>query len=604
MNNQPTGLNPGYSAPTQGGSFLDKIAKFAPTIGGVVGGIGGELLDPFGGGVVGAGLGSGLGKGIENASQGKSPLAMSDLGAAAEGAAGQGAGDVLGGVLGAIGGKAANFGANQIEKSSLQDAFGGMSQADRINLNLDNSVNLAKQAGIPTSGDPSMIADAWDAARGIATGVTNGEKGFLNGTTDNIVNDTMAKTGQRVDYSGFGDQANQALQKFNVDGSTPTTAGKGGLPKMTGAAANLNSSINNAFINSPDALSVPRALREVASANSHIPGATKAVNSLIDFANSKIYTPEVQDAIKAYQVPDAIAQNLLQISQGITGNTDYGNFLINTMNNANKGSDITDVERQLIDMGEAGKKASQLIPDAARFNNTPSAADEAIGHVTSGNKAGAIGSVIRKGASPKVTGGIANKMGGLLERISPFTSNKGVADEVQPMLHTGVLNKIPGALGAGALTSPNAIQPAPVGGQLPGQGGSNMQPNIQQNPLMQTYQELAQHPFMPGVASALQQLAPKAMQLQSASSLLPQVEQAYGAAGGGQGPILGGLAKIGGMLGVGPAATYSKQAAQLQQILAQLGLGQGYIPQVTQAPQSGQLGFQQLQSILSGVPSQ
>lgn len=77
---------------------LDFLEKALPTAGAVAGGIVGEAVDPFGGGIVGAGLGSALGKAAQNRQTGKS-LGNDVLQAGVSGAVGQGVGSVASGAV-------------------------------------------------------------------------------------------------------------------------------------------------------------------------------------------------------------------------------------------------------------------------------------------------------------------------------------------------------------------------------------------------------------------------------------------------------------------------------------------------------------------------
>jgi hypothetical protein len=75
---------------------LDFLQGALPTVGTVAGAALGEAVDPFGGGIVGAGLGSALGKAAENSWQGKD-VTSGVAGAGIGGALGQGVGELAGG---------------------------------------------------------------------------------------------------------------------------------------------------------------------------------------------------------------------------------------------------------------------------------------------------------------------------------------------------------------------------------------------------------------------------------------------------------------------------------------------------------------------------
>lgn len=585
---------------------MDTLGRLAPTIGGVLGGIGGEIVDPFGGGIAGAALGSGIGKGVENASQGQNPLQANDLVAGVEGGLGQGVGDVAGAALGKIGGVLGNIGSKTIENAKTVDEFGSLPQNIREKFNLDNSLNLAKQAGIPKT------ANDFATAPGVATG----ENGVLNGTLDSIVNQSASETGQGVNIGGYRDAITKAINDRPELGSLePTTAGGGGMPKSQGMGSLLSSKLNDLVqqfgfggegslteASNPDqALQLLRESTRLGNTfGNSLTTEGQAQKYVYDqfnnFLKDRIYnTPEVKQAISNYTTSP---EDDAAILKATGGNQKYAQFISDTLNNAKKSSDITDVQRQLIDMRGAGEAAvsknATILPGETQDNSDQ--AISAAGHLITGNKAGLMGAALKSAGGIKGT--LANKAGNVLDRMSMFTGQNP---------NSGILNKLPGAAGTATATAPNAVAPQqggnmqqpPMPGQVPGQSP--------QSPLMGGYNTaLGMMTLDPYLASSLapvvNSLAPQAQKFSQAQSLLPQVEQAFQQAGGGQGPILGGLSKIGGALTGGPSATYGKIQAQLQALLAQLGLPQSYVPSITQNAPSGAMGFQGLNSILGTVP--
>jgi hypothetical protein len=93
------------SAPTQPQPQSNGLWNLAPTIGSVLGGIGGEAADVFGGGIAGSALGGALGQQVENWATGSKG---SDVGAGVGGGLGALGGNILGRVAGGLGGGALN----------------------------------------------------------------------------------------------------------------------------------------------------------------------------------------------------------------------------------------------------------------------------------------------------------------------------------------------------------------------------------------------------------------------------------------------------------------------------------------------------------------
>lgn len=123
----------GQSTPTPavkpgGGGILGFLGRNASTIGGIGGGIAGELIDPFGGGVAGAALGSSLGKAVQNEDTGQS-VGSGVLGAGVEGGLGQAAGFGAGKLLGGLGGKLVSGAANAVAKRTAPDAAADAAKA-------------------------------------------------------------------------------------------------------------------------------------------------------------------------------------------------------------------------------------------------------------------------------------------------------------------------------------------------------------------------------------------------------------------------------------------------------------------------------------------
>lgn len=585
---------------------MNILDRLAPTIGGVLGGIGGEVVDPFGGGIAGAALGSGIGKGIQNASQGQSAFQGNDITAGIEGGLGQGAGDLVGGALGAVGGALGKFGTKTADAAKTVDEFGALKPAEREGMNLNDSLSLADQLGIPKT--------AHDFAT--APDVATGANGVLNGTLDGIVTKASQETGHGIDLSGYGDVVKNAIKERPELGSLePTTGGAGGVPKATGTAARLQTNLNGMLQQfgydnagsltgeaAPDtALNLLRKvgdLKRSFDGSITTPGQAQAsvYKNVEDFLKDKIYNnPDVKQAISNYKTTP---EDQAMILKAAGGNEKYAQALTDTLDNATSSSDITGLQSKLIDMREAGKSA--MSHNAAVLpGEEPSMAGEgaqALGHAASGDKGSLIAQGIRSVKNPNITAPVASKMGNLLDRMSPFT---GKADDVA---NTGILDKVPGAMGASLGSSMASVQGQPGAPMQPSQPGQpqGMPPLLNQYDTMMGMMTL--DPYLSSsLASPLSQLAPEAQKLSSAQSLLPQVEQdAQGNAG--QGLMGGALSGLLGKLGIGQGAAYQKEAANLQSLLAQLGLPSA-VPGLTSSPGAVPMQFNALNNSLNSAPS-
>lgn len=153
---------------------LDFLENLLPTAGAVVGGIGGEALDAFGGGVAGASAGSAAGKALENKLQGKD-IGGGVAGAAIGGGVGQGVGGLASGAIdAAAGSKLAEIGANS---DDLGKILGKVTQGAVKGAAVGGAANTASSVA---EGQPANPKDlGLDFLQGAATGAVTG--GALEG---------------------------------------------------------------------------------------------------------------------------------------------------------------------------------------------------------------------------------------------------------------------------------------------------------------------------------------------------------------------------------------------------------------------------------------
>lgn len=156
-----TGLPKSPSSP------LDWLEQNASTIGGIVGGIGGEIIDPFGGGVVGSTIGSGVGQGIQNATTGSSDNVV---GAAMTGGASQ----LIGGGITKLLGKGADVIGNFLSKGGgdyLRSQASGLS--DRLATKLPQIFNNMQRYGV------NKINNFEDFTNPVLSALDNGKNAAL-----------------------------------------------------------------------------------------------------------------------------------------------------------------------------------------------------------------------------------------------------------------------------------------------------------------------------------------------------------------------------------------------------------------------------------------
>jgi len=201
---------PQVTAPTQPTQHGNWFTHLLPTIGGIVGGIGGELINPFGGGIAGAALLSGAGKAIENGAENQS-LGNGVLSNAVMGGVGQGIGGVLGKVggaaMGALGGKSAGLADNLVKGQFSRGMLSG------------EDANLLRTAGMTDMRQIPGVSQ-------IITGPT--------GALSNGVKTALGSTNTGVDISGLDKMATNWAAEQGLKDTSITSIGH-----------NLTNSMNN-----------------------------------------------------------------------------------------------------------------------------------------------------------------------------------------------------------------------------------------------------------------------------------------------------------------------------------------------------------------------
>lgn len=587
--------------------FLQTVGRLAPTVGGVLGGIGGELVDPLGGGIVGAGLGSGAGKALENYTQGQNPLQMNDVGAAAEGAAGQGAGELAGAGLGLLGGafgKAADAGASGLLKGQF------------ANGSLDgDTLNTLRDMGVTDARDVTPIADAatgengainQGVMRGLDDGATLSDLSHIQPTAQALVDQERVNLQPNSEQdimstveNGF--RSNLPKDQQVLSAKRLSSGGYGNAPKsvlsfMPGAQQNMTAQ---------DALKMSKQFDQLANvagkAGYDNGGRIANADQAAKYRIFSQLSGNIKDSFADTPIDEDNKAQIIDDLAKIKGsNPQAYNYLVNKVSGANTVGDLRTVQKPLVRASQAFKQTANSAERAPGM-----AAKDVTGAVltgagtVAGGPAGAVPGLLTMAANhpaaERIGSSVLERMGNILQNPTLSKALKGAT----------------GALGTTVATSPNVAAPAQGGAmQPPGMGMQPGQPGMQQTgmpPVLNSYDTLmtmmTMDPYLAqSLAPQITALAPMAQKTAGAEAMLPSVEQSYQQAGGGQGPIMGTLAKLGGALGVGPAATYNNQSQALQALLGQIGLPSSYVPSLTQAPQSGALGFNALNSSLNSAP--
>lgn len=243
-----TPQNPPQQQPQQGQTQPNFWERAAPTIGGIVGGIGGELIDPFGGGIAGAAIGGALGRGIEDLTTHEKVSQMpgdilesaiaNGLGQATGYGIAKGGGMLLKAGTDYLGGKVAANTAQAAEEAAAEKAANAatdkaniygeaVKNADdkSIGANFQSTLNNAEKLGIntldPTA--PKLMSEVGHAQTGgnIETGA---------GALNEKVNQLIAEKGGNINLATINDELTHAAQEANqagIGGELTQTAAKG-----------------------------------------------------------------------------------------------------------------------------------------------------------------------------------------------------------------------------------------------------------------------------------------------------------------------------------------------------------------------------------------
>lgn len=605
--------------------------KIMPTAGGVLGGILGGVADvgslgalaPLINPITGAALGGAAGQAAENAVQGKNPIQGNDLSSGIENAVGEATGLGASKVIGALGGgivsagekaadKVATAAAEQAaSKGVINDAiatqlnYGGISSKLAGELELGKGQDFVKNMGFDATNPYDMqkvassvgeLNNVYDRAlqaapdvdmKNFNTSVFNSLK--ANGTTDLSTSPVGAALG---DFNKvIGADANAAIPE-----SMPATQVRQLQQAVGRQIGNTQTIINNAELNG--------------TYNTEAQSNLKTLQDLYDQLGSKLKTPEVNNAVKDFQVTDADRQGLIA-----KYGDKLGNHIADTIGNAQNADDLLGPMQDLTKMGQASRMA---INDIENVTNSPRAVARAKFQANGGVAPSA--AVNGKGnPALDVVEGAAHTLHaptGMIISAGRKLHEAGVI----PQIAKGVGNiiqrtsKIIPPVATAASNIPNLADQSQQGTNLsaipaPTTGGAAMQPGTMTNPTNSTLETILQSLQQPGASltpgyssmvSGAAGLAPKVQGNEMAANTVAGLTPTFANAGGPQGLGGGILSNVLSAVPGTPQNTYTnEQTAAAEQLAKILGISPqaalAMLPKFTQspgtaAPQQSQIG--------------
>lgn len=652
---QPTtiGVNPNTVQPTtpasSGGSWWQKLL---PTAGSILGGIAGEVVDPFGGGVIGASLGGGLGKAGENALTGQKVLQGNDLTSAIEGGVGQGVGDVASAAIGAAGSKAANY----LGDSLLKGQFKGALDDGTLN-SLTNDLGVTN-----ASKEVQPIADAITGnngflSNGLRRGLTDSQEGVdLSGITqkaNDLVaqNQTLLSNGSRESILGPDGIINHTLVKAMNDqpGAVTKLAGKGNtqIPQFglddSGNSVLKGASPDAGFNATQDFEKLAADARDAAfSKNGAAPNSDQLAkmrifNGLADETRSATFGGDnpipITEENRAQMVQEA--QPLQQINQKaynhyvgqLTAKNPDGSYVMTNL------QDLRPMQAPIV---RANKALSAVNSTAAKKGGmTTSDIAQSLLGVASNPLHGVIGAVANhlplEGMATTGLGKVAN----LADKTTPDLSDsvvgnlykKATGKAINPDITKTLSGSakaitrakqaaIPTVISQTLAHTPNDVsssipmQTNPVNNQQGVTTVNNNQTPNESNILNTAYSQLQNYgdlgPNASSIVSLINTLAPKVQSQELATPAIQALLNSYNNAGGGQGLGGGLVAKLSGLLPGTAANQYNKNISGADAALQSLGLPTATVnaltPQLTSSSGVANNQISALQAILAQLP--
>lgn len=637
-NNQiiPTSQLPDLNAPVDNGQNAQKpvapqgdggnwFTKLLPTIGSIAAPVIGAALAPETGGasllagLALAGAGSAAGKVGQNALEGKD--IASDVGASAlEGGVGQLAGGAIGKVGGAILGKAGTA-AEKAGAGMVQKQFGD--QIDKVTAQhlIDHGVtdrNAAVAIANQVTGSEGHLPAAINNAFKESDRVVN-----ISDLEPSIIKNGRDNTGIfSMDKAGLTPGA-QKTALANMQSILDSHMGPGDMTKIPGkGGANVplyaNGSLQNAL---PENVFSMAKQFEKLGYGADAKAYDKMGNAINpDQAALGSYYKNIANTLNerafgvgqdAIPLTDGIKKEVLDNLAGLKeSNPQAYKNLTDQISNAQNLQDLRSIQAPWVKVaqgdrvataianGQGGVSAGEMLSNAAPV----------VGGATGGVKGLATGLALKAMNSP--AGNAAGA--GTLNRVSNILSNPNMqkivsqAATVPTQAITHAPTDFTGAAGAGqavalpqgadAMQNPNLYQ------EVMGSNNLNALP-VQSALISDMHRGVGDNQNYladPSILAAIGKLQGGV----GAQSQIPELIQAYNAAGGAQGAAGGLLANLGGMLTGGPAAQYQQRADALQKSIMD-STGQNVtLPSLGMNQQAANSVIQQLLAVLQSSGTQ
>jgi hypothetical protein len=565
--------------------ILQDIGKALPTIGAIGLPVAADVLS--GGLALPAdaalsAAGGALGKAGENLTQGKSAIQANDITAGAEAGGGALLGGAGGAVLGKLGSTLSNPASDMAASSMMRQAGGALDRNDAGYLvkngiyNFDEASSLAPQitGGTATEGMNPILSKAVSGAVKNATNPVDLSDAFTNWEDSLIGHEDVTDT----------TKSNIANTIYNV---AKTAGGKNLADNGTIQFAAADP------IQPGNAFAASQKLRSFATKAGQKPSGAAAkdvYNNLARQIEDKLFAPDPATGETAIPITDEDKASLKEALSGIgKSNPKLYDTLSQQVDNAQSWADIRSAQQPFVKVNQATKAAQ------ATANKTPG---PSVMDTASTNPLRMAANALKgsKGANRAETN--------VLGRLSSLMGNKNAP-------HAAAL--LGGMAGAGLATTPNFVQGnnnmQPTAAMAPGQGQQDPY-QTQMNPTGPSPVALQGaagligllNPYADSQSSAMINAAvPQLQRAQTAEAVLQAVEQAFNQAGGGQGPVAGQLAQIGGNISGGAPLAYQQSTQQLSPLLAQLGIKNEPMPSLGMQPGAAQTQFGNIQQLLSSV---
>lgn len=590
---------PAPTAPAASAQQPSWWEKLLPAAGGVLGGILGIPGDLFSGGVssvAGAAGGGAIGQAIENKLTGKSAIQANDLTSGVENGVGDlvglGAGKVvagLGGGLSKVGTDAAakvteENATDAASKEALDNAaatklnYGGISNKVQSMLDLGKNQKFVTDMGFDATNPYEMqkvgqgaseLNNVYDHALQQAPDVNMGD-------FNKSVLESMRASGAK-DLTSTNSPVGQAISDFTKKSGLDIT------PQMKATdVRQLQQAVGRQIGNQENIISNAE-LNGQYNAEAH--SQVQTLQDLYGQLGDKIKTPEVDNAIKSFQVTDADRQGLVA-----KYGDKLGNQVADTIGNAKSADDLLGPMQQFTKMNKASQMAIDDIENVTaspraeartkfvtnggvatptKINGDPTILDAIEGaSKATGHPASTVVSVANKlhkaGVTPKIAEGMGTVLGKTAPLIAPTTTALANAPNVAAQSNSAIPSNV------GAMAPTGQPGEAPMTPQAP--AAANPYGTI--IPALEAQDILAPSVYGSSAGSTLSSILPAYQKQQLAGDVVGNLAPTFANAGGAQGTGGGFLNSLIGKLVPGSAqSTYlNEQQAAAAQLAAVLGI--------------------------------